>query len=110
MATETAKLIYSGPVPPRPADYYALTGRSGHAYGFVYTLWNGAEPLYVGMSYTPGQRFDRHRRKFWWRRVDWLELHVFHGDDRRSVRVAMLAAEPQAIRELRPTHNIAGRA
>lgn len=106
--TSLPELIYAGPIPERPVDYYRLTAGRGHACGFIYLLSRAAHAIYVGISWNPGRRFDRHRTRDWWSSADTLLIYAISGQNRREVRRALLAQELDAIRTLRPSANIAG--
>lgn len=99
-----AEVAYEGVMPSRPADYYDLGGRDGH--GYVYLL-SGFELLYIGKSWCPGNRFDRHRRRLWWPGVRHLTLLRVRGDDHEETGALMDGLETFAIRRLLPVHNIA---
>lgn len=67
----------------------------------VYRLYDAADRLlYVGLSMSPHGRFEKHKRKPWWRDVERTEIEWFAG------REAAKAAERSAIHHENPLHNI----
>ena len=101
LGTEVA---FTGPMPTRPKDYYDLGGRDG--YGYVYLL-AGEFLVYVGKSWCPGNRFDKHRRRDWWDLVDHLTLLRVRGDSTTETEALMDGLETFAIRRLLPVANVA---
>lgn len=108
--SDDVAMIYHGPFPERPRDYYALTRCSWNV-AFIYLLFGERDRLlYVGRARNPGNRFDKHRRhKEWWPEVRSLAIFQVTADDHLSSMRAVATAELIAIQELDPVYNIAGR-
>lgn len=67
----------------------------------LYRFFSIDKLLYIGQTCNPARRFGRHAiEKEWWREVVRIEISEF------SDRVAVLAAEAEAIRTERPLYNI----
>ena len=100
--------VYKGPFPATTDGYYSLV-QPARRRCFVYVLFDDAgEVVYVGKSFRPGNRFDRHRRKPWWDAVATIAILQIDGPDRYLVERAAFAAELDAIHTLHPRHNIVG--
>ncbi|MGP9682050.1 GIY-YIG nuclease family protein [Brachybacterium sp. AOP3-A1-3] len=60
------QVTYDGPVPKRVNTIAPMTS----AAEYVYLLFDSLDELvYVGRSFRPADRFTKHRRKSWWKRV-----------------------------------------
>ena len=103
------RMVYDGPFPSRPRDYYALTDGSWNV-AFVYLLFDRADRLlYVGRARQPGARFDKHRRrKSWWPEVRSLVIIRVAGRDYEDACRVVDHMERRAIRALGPAYNIVG--
>lgn len=103
-----ARVVYRGEFPKQSREYYSLTPRINHCTGFIYVLYDCAgRVLYIGRSWRPGNRFDKHRRqRWWWGDVTGLALIRFDGTDRREAEGIISAVEVLAIQKMRPVHNV----
>lgn len=104
-------VAYVGPLPQRDADVLRIHGGVADTVGYVYVICDDStlEVLYVGKTINPTGRLSSHRHgKPWWPDKGHLILLALSGDHRRDTDAAALYLERLAIRELRPTHNIAG--
>lgn len=103
------KIVYVGALPPRPRDYYKLYAPT-YARSFVYILSNLAEEVvYVGMSWNPGNRFDKHKRKRpWWSQVTHVVILQVDASNPDEAEALTRGLEILCIRRLAPTGNIAG--
>lgn len=101
-------IAYEGTFPERSRDYYALVPAASNL-AYVYVLLDDAgDPVYIGRSHRPGNRFDKHRRKPWWPAVKSLSLLRVQGDSRGDTHAAVSYLERYLIKTYRPTYNIAG--
>lgn len=106
--TPFPRRIYAGPIPSRPVDYYALT-QPRRTRQFIYFLMSSDDVhVYIGRSWNPGTRFDRHRRRAWWEHVDKAELYQLDAATPYQADALIHAYEQMAIRELSPAFNVAG--
>lgn len=106
-------VVYVGPMPSSPTDYYAtasLLGPIGRRHAFVYLLLGcDGSALYVGKARNPGNRFDKHRsKKEWWPEVAILLLLRVTGEDVFEADRLALHVEALCIRKFDPVYNIAG--
>lgn len=106
------EVVYLGRMSDTPHDYYRAANlfppyAPSHAFVYLLLACDGSV-LYAGKARTPGQRFDRHRRRDWWDEVALLCLLRVSGETAEAADTAALWVESVAIRRLDPTYNIAG--
>lgn len=101
--------IYSGPPLHRVREFAPITPL-GWTTRYVYILRDAAgAPLYVGQSWNPQRRMEKHRRnKPWWPDVARMEILRVVGTNVATSDTAVAEAEMFFIRLLRPLHNKVG--
>jgi hypothetical protein len=77
---------------------------------FVYHVFDAdGDLLYVGLTATPRNRWDAHRRKArWWSRAAYLHLHEVRGRDRNTADMGARHWERMAIHNAMPLFNVLG--
>lgn len=112
MQAAEPEVVFFGAMPARSADYYAasaLMPPRGNKAAYIYFLLAcDGSLLYVGKARTPGNRFDKHRRKEWWGEVVTLLLVRVSGSTLEEANLLALHVESLALRQLNPVYNIAG--
>ena len=104
----SSRRVYKGPFPDTSSGYYSLVQPMWRRC-FVYVLFDWADNvLYVGKSFRPGNRFDRHRRRDWWPDVSTVAILQIDGPERHEVERAAYNIELNTIHSLRPLHNVTG--
>jgi predicted GIY-YIG superfamily endonuclease len=106
---KSTEIVYSGP-PLFGARDFRPVAPTGYTRRYVYILSDASGiPLYVGRSWNPHYRMEKHRRKKpWWPDVAHMELRLIQGTDIHSSDRAVAEAEMYLIKSLRPLHNIVG--
>lgn len=102
------QIIHDGPIPHRVNTVAPMHA----AAEYVYMLFDRLNRLlYVGRSFRPADRFTKHRRKPWWKRVSGAVIIRITDTPTFGPGVAgpnTIAFEKAAIRDLAPTENVAG--
>lgn len=112
MRSADPEVVYLGPMPQAPSDYYAasiLFQPTARRHAFVYLLLAcDGSVIYVGKARRPGNRFDKHRRREWWDEVESLILLRVGAEVVEDADVLALHVESLLIRRFDPPYNVAG--
>lgn len=111
MLAHMPTLVYSGP----PGGVRVWRELPHQAEGIYHFFDTEGDPVYVGKTCNPSQRFLKHRERPWWRGVSLLNHYVVtcydHPNlpcDRTMLERTAFQWESHAIEHLQPRENIVG--